>query len=161
MLIAAAKKKWKNLGPGILFILKNIRFENLMWLLLVQRTLFKEVSLTFFFFLHGAVSCPPLPCYTVTIVLNVKFYFSSYLQRDFSACKPEQLIPPPLLLSWPWTRNSLCQSCFLVYFGHELQMLWAGSGSGRFCSIWLWHCWWIPSNKRIVLENNVKSTLNW
>lgn len=159
MLIAAAKKKWKNLGPGILFILKNIRFENLMWLLLVQRTLFKEVSL--FFFLHGAVSCPPLPCYTVTIVLNVKFYFSSYLQRDFSACKPEQLIPPPLLLSWPWTRNSLCQSCFLVYFGHELQTLWAGSGSGRFCSIWLWHCWWIPSNKRIVLENNVKSTLNW
>lgn len=161
MLIAAAKKKWKNLGPGILFILKNIRFENLMWLLLVQRTLFKEISLTFFFSLHGAVSCPPLPCYTVTIVLNVKFYFSSYLQRDFSACKPEQLIPPPLLLSWPWTRNSLCQSCFLVYFGHELQMLWAGSGSGRFCSIWLWHCWWIPSNKRIVLENNVKNTLNW
>lgn len=121
----------------------------------------RDFSYFFFFSLHGAVSCPPLPCYTVTIVLNVKFYFSSYLQRDFSACKPEQLIPPPLLLSWPWTRNSLCQSCFLVYFGHELQMLWAGSGSGRFCSIWLWHCWWIPSNKRIVLENNVKSTLNW
>lgn len=73
MLIAAAKKKWKNLGPGILFILKNIRFENLMWLLLVQRTLFKEVSL-FFSYMEQFLALP----YHVTLLQSYWMLSSTF-----------------------------------------------------------------------------------
>lgn len=155
-------EKLKKLGQGVLFMVKTQKtptknpnkmtttpqpkspmwFENLMC-----TACSKESERSCFVVLHCSIffSCPsPHTCFIVMIILNIKFYFSFCLQRDFSACKPEQLIPPPLHPSWPWTRNSLCQSCFLVCSGPEPQMLWAGSESGHFCLIWLWRCWWIP-----------------
>lgn len=150
-------QKWKSLGQGILFMFKKKRNKTLTtttqpksptWTEnLTSTACSKESERSWFFLLRCSSLLLPLSphtCYIVMIILNITFYFSSYLQRDFSTCKPEPLIPPPLLPNSPWTRNSLCQSCFLVYFGHELQMLWAGSESGHFCLIWLWHCWWIP-----------------
>lgn len=108
----------------------------------------QESERSLFSLLYFIAPLLPHTCYIVMIIIStlmiIKFCFSSYLQRDFSTCKPEQLKPPPWLPSWPWTRSSLCQSCFLVCFGHGPQMLWAGSESGHFCLIWLWHCWWIP-----------------
>lgn len=144
MFVNSSCKKWKSSGQDILFMIKNKTLTHKNWKSDVSIASLKESEKRF---LSCRSFCPPSPatCYTVIAILNIKFYFFSCLQKDFSACKPEQLIPPPLLPSWPWTKNSLCQSCFLVYFGHELQMLWAGSESGRFCLIWLWHCWWIPS----------------